>query len=193
MDGLTAERESPQNNYHYLRLHFPAMELLPRGQRPFVNLPKDIGYREEPQLGSYHLDASNLDYFTRFQTEESAHVPSTPAVDIFSAHVTRLSEAPGLSDLHAVSYIGEHDIATNIRLVTTWFLSSGKVRETAKEFEVLTAEWQTCVSLAGADPNYAWVKLLNDLMMASSDRAYLHNRQIFEAYDEAWIDRVEGR
>ncbi|KAK3703798.1 hypothetical protein LTR37_014244 [Vermiconidia calcicola] len=116
--------------FHLLNLHFPATQLLPPGRQPFLEVPKDIGYREKPALGSYHLSDSSLDFFARSATRPSQTVPDPPhAKTSLSACVSRLVNAPGVSDLSAVSVIGDDDIVTRFCLNTTWFTTDGKVEE----------------------------------------------------------------
>lgn len=177
---------------HLLKLHFPATELLPPGKLPYTQPPVVIGYRERPSLGSYHLTSSHLDYFTKFSTSIAASVPDPPTSDTgISVCVSRLAEAPGVSNLLAVSFFGEDDILTRLCLETLWITSEGKVQEKERHFEACSTEWYLRLSFADKDPTAAWMFLMNDLMLGATDRAVLHRLQKMEAYDKRFSDKEQ--
>ena len=163
---------------HLLCLHFPATGLLDLGKLPYTEQPADIGYREEPRLGSYHLTSSSLDYFTRFTTKLTDSVPEVPQNENdISVSIARLAQAPGTSTLSAVSFFGDDDILTRFRLGTIWFTRQGKIEERVQEFELGSTEWQLHLSFADSNADCTWMILMNDLMTGATDRAVLHCRQ----------------
>jgi hypothetical protein len=141
-----------------------------------------MSLRDEPKLGSYHLDTSNLAIYIRFGIEDKkATIPGPPANFDLSSHVDRISRAPGTSRLQGVSMAHKGKVYHLFRLETIWITEQGKAHEQENVFEVEENQWYYIQS------QYQWAKAMNDLVYAPSDRAVLHRCQNLNS-EEAHLD-----
>ena len=180
---------------HLLKFSYPATDLLPSGRRPYLQIPKDVAYREQPQVGAYHLTESNLDFFMLLPAELGDEAPEQLSEEDnrdITECISWLSEAPGVSELSAVSYIGDDDIWTRFSLSTTWFTTQGEIVELEKEFELSSTSWHILQTYVDPYSKKSWIALMNDLMVGGSDRAVLHSRLRLDAYDQRLADHDES-
>lgn len=180
---------------HLLKFSYPAVELLPSGRRPYLEVPINVRYRERPKLGEFHLSTANLNFFLQLPTEPTPTAPD-PLDDEDNKDITEciswLSMAPGVSELSAVSFIGGNDIWTRFSLATTWFTASGNVVEGVKFFEMPSMQWQLLQGYSDPTSKESWTAMMNDLFTAASDRAYLHRRIRLDAFDKNFADHDES-
>ena len=173
----------------------PSYRISPTGKASIPASSQRCRSQREAEIGSYHLTDANLDFFLVLPSEPAMDAPE-PLEDADNADITEciswLSTAPGVSELSAVSYIGDDDIWTRFSLNTTWITAQGKTAEVEKWFELSSSHWHLLQIYVDPDSKESWISLMNDLMMGSSDRAILHRRLHLDDYDEGFADYDES-
>lgn len=186
--------------HHTLCFRYPAFELLPPGKQPFLEMPKGVPDREEPEITPMGLSAEDLDFFIRFPSEYGAPLNGAtskreqailkgPLALNLSAAIDSLSSFAGISDLYFVSYVEDWDVITRFELRSTFYTNFGKLDDQAQEFELGSADVAKLIRTMSKDDE--WVRMLDDLIHVKSDRAYLcRRREIFD-WDEQWLEANE--
>jgi hypothetical protein len=157
------------------------VELLHPNEVPYLPVPEDIGYREEPSLRTYHLTPSNLDFFLRLRVGSGRANPSSQQRydDDITACIARLASAPGRSTLFAVSFYNGSAVVHRFLLQTTWFTREIMELEQC-DFEISSTYWDVIRGY----PTTHWAKLMNEIMVGSTDRAVLHRRRNLGSNDD---------
>jgi hypothetical protein len=88
--------------------------------------------------------------------------------------VARLSKAPGVSNLEAVSTKMQEGVIIMFRLQTTWITCTGQSRKETRLFEVASSDWNDLASGKLAKNDTSWIQVMNGLIKGSTDRAVLH-------------------
>lgn len=207
MEGVHTNVQ-PESNFqhHTLRLVYPAVELLPPGRDPFIELPKGVGDREDPwgNVNILGLSAGNLDFFVRFRTdhgitdndairdgERTTLEQRHPTVNLPDA-IARLSTFAGVSNLKIVTYIADDfplTEFTRLQLNTLYYTNFGKIDEYKKEFEMATAELKQMLRTLRKTED--WARLLDDLVYSKSDRAWCYTSSLLSDWNEVWLDGEE--
>lgn len=197
-------RSTPGFRHHTLRFTYPAFELLPRGKQPIVEKPRGVADREEPELSTLGLSPDDLDFFVRLETnnfyysvtgddslELQGQILVAPQPLNLAAAIDRLAAFGGLSDLRFVSYVDDWDVITRFELSTTFYTKSGKLEQPIQEFEFDSADISKMIRILGQSEE--WVRQLDDLFHAKSDRAYLYRYNTILVWDEDWLHEDEER
>ena len=202
LTGGPSETNLSDFQHHTLRLHYPAIELLPPGKQPFVEIPHGVADREEPEISPLGLSAGDLDFFVRFPSEHSLTVDDSPGKRQkavltgpqplnLTASIGRLSTFAGVSDLRFASFIDDWDVITRFQLKTTFFTNFGKLEDPAQEFELGSADVAKLIRTMSGEEE--WVRLLDDVLNAKTDRAYLYRYKTLADWDSDWADDEEER
>lgn len=204
-------REHPQltNLEQHVRLPtphaaplYPAPELLSPGKQPIVETPRGVPDREEPELGLLGLSADDLDFFVRFPTahgittdgslgkREHATLTGPQPLNL-PACIDRLSTFAGVSELSFVSYVDDWDVITTFHLKTTFYTNFGKLDDKVQIFELASADVAKLIrTLSGQEE---WVRQVDDLIHAKSDRSYMSRYRELANWDEDWtLDNEES-
>ena len=207
MNGASTPSSPTWNNtcdfqHHTLRLYYPAPELLSPGKQPIVETPRGVPDREEPELGLLGLSADDLDFFVRFPTahgittdgslgkREHATLTGPQPLNL-PACIDRLSTFAGVSELSFVSYVDDWDVITTFHLKTTFYTNFGKLDDKVQIFELASADVAKLIrTLSGQEE---WVRQVDDLIHAKSDRSYMSRYRELANWDEDWtLDNEES-
>ena len=195
---------SPQRDrdfwkHHTIHIHYPALDLLPRGREPYIEFPKNMGDRLKPQFHTLGLQPDDIEFFVRLPArygpsdslenwkckEPAARTPSEGGAELL-ASIARLSQRTGWSDLRVVSYVLDDDVYTRFSLSAEYATSGGMYEEPTYQFVLDSVE---LVGLLRRSDD--WVVLLADLIHSKSDRAYLAMRNRVDQWDPEYMDNRE--
>lgn len=187
--------------HHTLRFEYPAFDLLPPGKQPFIEIPQGVPDREEPELSALGLSDKDLAFFVRFPSEHGVEVDGSPGKRQqatltgaqplnLTAAVYRLSSFAGVSDLRFVSFVDDWDVISRFQLKTTFYTNFGKLDDQAQEFELGSADVAKLIRTTSDKEE--WVRQLDDLIHAKSDRAYLYRYNQIADWDEEWLEKDES-
>ncbi|KAK4553609.1 hypothetical protein LTR86_009405 [Recurvomyces mirabilis] len=178
------------HEHHEISFNFPVTELLPPGVKPHLKLPRDLSYREMPDVSAYLPDPDDLDFFHRLPVSSTISmngVPRDPHPRCLIASMERLGANQGSSTFDIVGYYEDRVIVHRIRLTTIWKLSGGEVTE-VKEFTIDKDELGALFVLTIDEP---WMRLLQHLLERASARAYFHVLDRLLKYERMFPEHEE--
>lgn len=189
----TVPRREPHNE---LRIHFPALELLPEDADADIVLepPHGLAFRQQPndklyQLASYPPDfvhnlpaTSGLGPRTRLQGDalklyqNIARCGQTAGVTILSALPCTYGDSPTIYLCHHESYFGHQAGYADVE-------QGKRARGSGEDYCLAEGDFKSLLR-SGA----SWIPLLEDLVLRKSDKACLYVEAVIRVKDNIWID-----
>lgn len=180
-------------NYHELKIEYPVLDLLPADNTatPTLAPPAHRGFREKPDSSKYHLNLSGTDYIVRLPLESGSSPLQLVPLERPSVFTTLIGllVTPGRSWLQFATYF-DREQGERYRFRLSTERHDGQV-EVVAETELSRPAWAVEKSSFRRE---TWMRLVRDLLIRYSDRAYWHVHERLKGYrwylkqaaDEDW-------